>query len=313
MGKRLFLLASVYILGLILPLSLVHSEGEETLSPTAQIFANVDGNVGAGIIFDSQGRMFAATDQALNMVTPDGKVSVFLDCNTLPKGKSYFFNSPLIWDMAIDKDNNILAAAQDRILKITPDGRVSTLVHENFFGFSGVSGIELDQEDNIYITNGNQIIKYSSDFKEKSILIDGLAKGYFTFFSLEFDPEYKNLYVTDFNRKTLLRYPLNLDGTVNDPLVIVQTPIKNSGGFGALLNIVFAESGNMYVSIDGMTSLLKVDVNGDTEIIKLNQTQIVNHIIAFGRNDYDEDCLYFTTYDGKSIYKYQVGEKGAQK
>lgn len=277
---------------------------------TSKIFAEIKGSVAAGIIFDNRGNAFVARDGSLNKVTPDGKITEFCSLKELPKGKDYYFESPLIWDMTFDKDNNILAAAQDRILKINQDGKVSTLLQEDFDGFLGASGIEADKDGNLYITNGDKIIKYTPDLK-KSVFIESIKSNLpevpYSYFSLKFDPDYKNLYVSEFNNKILYKYPIKADGTADSPVVIVKEPIKDSGSFGAPLNITFSKKGNMYVSIDGMSQVMKVDSAGKIDFIKLGDN-LSNHIIAFGGNGFDEKSIYFTTYQGDNLYRYTLEE-----
>ncbi len=275
----------------------------------ATVFAELEGEVSAGIIFDNNKIMYVAKNEELLKITPDGKVSTFCSFKDLPKGLDYYFTSPLIWDMTFDKDGNILAAAQDRIFKITPKGKVTTLIREDFKGFLGASGIECDKQGNMYITNGNTIDKYSPKL-EKTTFIDGADKGYTSFFSLEFDSEGKNLYVTDFFTKSLLKYEIDSEGKAsNTPTEIVKEPIKNSGDYGAPLNITFSENDNMYVSIDGMNQILKMDTSGKIEFLVLGEEAISNHIIAFGGKGFDEESFYITTYEGKKVYEYKVGEK----
>ncbi|MBH1939948.1 SMP-30/gluconolactonase/LRE family protein [Mobilitalea sibirica] len=288
--------------------------GENKDEIKAEIFADLNGKVGAGIIFDNDENMFVAKDGELVKVTPSGEVRTFCSLQELPKGKDYYFNSPLIWDMTFDQQGNILAAAQDRILHITPEGTVSTLIREDFKGFLGASGIEFDKQGNFYITNGSTIDKYTPDLA-KTTFIDS-SKGetsYSSFFSLEFDPDYNNLYVTDFNSKSLLKYSIDTEGNVQDnPEVIIKNPIKNSGVFGAPLNITFSDKDHMYVSIDGMAQIMKIDNEGGIEFLKLGNI-ISNHIIAFGGKGFDEESIYITTFNGKNIYRYKIGERGAMK
>lgn len=275
----------------------------------ATVFTEINGKVTAGILFDQNKAMYVAKEDELLKVTPDGKVSTFCSFKDLSEGKDYYFSSPLIWDMTFDKEGNILAAAQDRILKITPEGKITIIIQEDFNGFLGASGIECDNEGNLYITNGSKIDKYTPDFV-KSNFIDATAKGFSSFFSLEFNPEGNILYVTDFYSKSLLKYEISSDGTLSDtPTLIVEEPIKNSCDFGAPLNITFSIKGNMYVSIDGMSQIMKMDSSGAIEYIELGDNTISNHIIAFGGKGFDEESFYITTFDGKKIYKFKVGDK----
>ena len=84
-----------------------------------------------------------------------------------------------------------------------------------------------------------------------------------------------------------------------------------AGGFGAPLNITFSEKGNMYVSIDGMAQIMKIDAEENIDFLILGDA-ISNHIIAFGGKEFDEESIYITTYDGKCVYKYIIGEKVAR-
>lgn len=274
----------------------------------AKVFTEINGRVSAGIIFDDNNSMYIAKDKELLKVSPDGTVSVFCSFKDLEKGKDYYFSSPLIWDMIFDKQGNILAAAQDRILKITPDGKVSTLIREDFGGFLGASGIESDDQGNLYITNGSKIEKYTPDLK-KTTFIDALANGYRGFFSLKFDPEGKNLYASDFYSKSLLKYEIDENGNASEsPTVIVSEPIENSGDYGSPLNIIFSNKGTLYCSIDGMGKLMRVDSNGTIDYLELGEEEVQNHYIAFGGNGFKEDSIYITTFNGKNIYEYKIGE-----
>ncbi len=290
-----------------------YEEGDITETREAKIFAEINGFVSAGIIFDNNKSMYVAKNDELVKVTPDGTVSTFCSFADITDTKNYYFNSPLIWDMTFDSDGNILAAAQDRIIRITPEGKAETIIREDFNGFLGASGIECDSNGNIYITNGSKIEKYNSEL-EKSTFIDGEKDGYRGFFSLEFDPDGKNLYISDFFIKSLVKYEVDSNGNAVDvPIQIVRNPIERSGDFGAPLNITFSENGIMYVSIDGMGKILKMDTDGTIGYIDLGELHVSNHIIAFGGNGFNEESLYITSYYGKNIYECNVGEKGRQK
>jgi hypothetical protein len=88
---------------------------QQTERCSAEIFAAINGRVGAGIVCDNRSNMFVSKNDDLLKITPDGKVSQFSSLADLPKGNSYYFPSPLIWGMVFDKEGNIVAAAQDRI------------------------------------------------------------------------------------------------------------------------------------------------------------------------------------------------------
>lgn len=265
-------------------------------------FCSIGSDVCGGILLDKDGNMLVARQLGLDKVTPKGNIISSYDLNE--KGKDYYFKSPFIWDMKYDNDNNIIAAAQDRIFKITKDGKITTLIREDFNGFLGASGLEIDKEGNIYVVSGGKVYKYSTDLVKSEYLS---SNEYQSFFSIAFSPDLKYLYLTDFFAKALIKYEMNPDGSVGKGTEIVREPVKDSGDFGAPLNIIFSDSGNMYVSIDGMAKILRVDQSDNITLIDMNKP-VSNHIIAFGNKEFGEDFLYFTTY-GDKVFKMQLGEE----
>lgn len=266
-------------------------------------FCVINSDVCGGIFFDREGNMLVARPHGLDKVTPEGTITTSFDFSSLDKGKDYFFRSPFIWDMKFDNENNIIAAAQDRILKITEDGHISTLIREDFGGFLGASGLEIDKEGNIYVVSGGKVYRYTNDLTKSEYLS---SNEYHTFFSIAFSPDSKFLYLTDFYTKALIKYEVNPDGTVGDCVEIVREPVKNSGSFGAPLNMIFSDSGNMYVSIDGMAQILRIDKDDNMTLINMN-VPVRNHIIIFGNSKFGENLLYFTTY-GNKVCKVQLSE-----
>lgn len=293
----------------ILALSTGCSWEKDSGSPKAEVFTHLKSSVSSGLIFDAQANMYVAIKGELRKATPDGQMSTFCSLKEQAAGKNYYFESPLIWDMIFDSEGNILAAAQDRILSIGPDGKATTLIRKDFEGFLGASGLVLDQQGNLYVTDGGVIMRYTPDL-EGTVFIS--EPDYSSFFSLAFDPEYKNLYVTDFHTKSVLQYAIDLDNNPSNPTVVVQNPVPNSGAYGAPLNMVFSINGNMYVSLDGVSQVLKIDPEGTIEFLKLGGS-VKNHYIAFGTSGFEQESLYITTFNGNSVYKYPVGEGAAKR
>lgn len=265
-------------------------------------FCTIGSNVCGGILFDKKGNMLVGRQLGLDQVTPEGTITTLCDLSVLDKGKDYYFRSPFIWDMKYDRDNNIIAAAQDRIIKITEDGQATTLIREDFGGFLGASGLELDQEGNMYVVSGGKVYRYTTELTKTEYLS---SSEYQSFFSIAFSPDSKYLYLTDFYAKALIKYEINPDGSVGKGSEIVREPVKNSGSYGAPLNMIFSNDGNMYVSIDGMGQILRVDKYDNLTLINMNEP-VRNHIIIFGNEKFGEDLLYFTTY-GDKVCKIVMG------
>lgn len=109
---------------------------------------------------------------------------------------------------------------------------------------------------NLYVVSGGKVYKYSKKLVKSEFLS---SEDYQSFFSIAFSPDYKYLYLTDFYTKALIKYEINSDGPIANGYEIIREPVKNSEGYGAPLNMIFSDNGNMYVSIDGMAHILKVD------------------------------------------------------
>ena len=63
----------------------------------------------------------------------------------------------------------------------------------------------------------------------------------------------------------------------------------------------------MYVSIDGMSRILKIDKDENLYLIKMDKT-IRNHVIQFGTKEFGEDYIYVTTYSN-TVYRMKLDDK----
>jgi sugar lactone lactonase YvrE len=265
-------------------------------------FAELDGTVTSGILFNKKGNMIVAKNGEIVTITPEGKVHSFVSLKEIAPVKNYYFNSPLVWDMVMDKSGNIIAAAQDRVIKISEEGSLETLFEDSYDGFLGCSGIELDADENIYYTSGSKIIK-AIPGGSQSVWFDGSDYGYNSFFSLKFSPNYEKLYATDFYTSSMITISNSADDSERKPELIIREPIKNASPYGAPLNMIYDENGFLYCSIDGMSEILKVSKEGETKLIAIPGMN-GNHYIAFGTGAYGEENVYVTTFDGKVIYHF---------
>ncbi len=275
----------------------------------AQVFTNLNGKLGGGIICDNSGNMFVSREGGLDIITPDGKTFTFCSFSGSPRGNDYNFRSPFIWGMVFDKEGNILAASQDRIIKISMDGKASTLVWDNYDGFAGASGIECDKEGNIYVTSGNKILKYDSRLK-KSTFIDERKEDSVSFFSIKFDSDYKNLYAVDINSYKVFKYPVDANMIPGDPVVVLDADRDNIQL--RPVNLLLGEKGNIYVCNESASKLTKIDSTGRIESIDLGG-ELSTQYIAFGKKGFDEESIYCTVDNGDNIYKFSVGEKEAKR
>lgn len=211
-----------------------------------------------GIMFDNQGGMFI-TRKGLGIlkVTPDANVTVFTSLDRL-KDKT---ERTHIYSMALGKDNTMYAAACDRIIKITPDGDMETLIEEDFSGQWGACDVKVDREGNIYVVHGVKVDRYSGSLK-KMPFIDGekdkvklsAAVG------IDFDKDYKNLYLGDVFGKKIVKYPLDSADSAREPLGI-DLGNKNPE------YVTVSECNEAFVSLPGGGGLAKVGADGEVTVL----------------------------------------------
>jgi len=127
-----------------------------------------------GMAFDATGNLFVSDGNRIRKVTPAGVMTVFAGSTTAGfaegTGTAARFNN--IFDLVIDSHGNIYAidVANFRVRKITPAGVVSTFAGNGNKAFSDGTGntasffyigggMTIDQNDNIYLTDGLTIRK----------------------------------------------------------------------------------------------------------------------------------------------------------
>jgi DNA-binding beta-propeller fold protein YncE len=274
---------------------------------TVKMICSFMESAAAGILLADDGSLFVGVPRKLYKVSPDGKKSLFSDFSDIADVTDHTFESPFIWDMYFDGEGNIIAAAQDRILKIDPEGKAETVFKYDFTGFCGTSGITTDKDGNIYITSGSQILKFNRQFEDMEVFIDGAADGsHSDIFSIHFSPDYKALYVTEFSNQTLVRYTIDEQGNAVDRknLDIDFQMLSNTstGNTSSPLDLIFDESGGMYVSLDYTRFLAKISDDGEATPIPLDDPTIKIHMITF---DHSGESIYLTTCAG-NLYKYKL-------
>ena len=99
------------------------------------------------LIFDSKGDLFASDygQKSILKFTPDGK-------------KSAFATAIKIFDMVIDRSDNLYVSDGDSIFKFTPDGNKSTYT-------TGINAYEMviDRSGNLYFSEGVLLFKFTPE------------------------------------------------------------------------------------------------------------------------------------------------------
>ncbi len=251
------------------------------------------------IMFDNQGGMFISRKgNEILKVTPDANVTVFTSLDRL-RDKT---EKTHIYSMAPGKDNTMYAAACDRIIRITPDGDMETVIEEDFSGKWGACDVKVDREGNIYVVHGVKVEKYSGSL-QKTLIIDGendkiklsAAVG------IDFDKDYKNLYLADVFGKKIVKYPLDPGDPVREPLVF-DLVYKNPE------YVAVSERNEAFVSLPGGGGLAIVGTDGEVTVI-CEDILKEPFTLAFGGEGFDEKSLYVVS-KGK-VYRVKAGCGGA--
>ncbi len=133
--------------------------------------ANAKFNNIKSIAIDVQGNLYVTDYNKIRKITPSGVVSTLSELKDETGADAVFANLNKI---AIDKQGNLYVTDNHRIRKITPKGVVNTLAGStegfaNGLGmdakFNILSGITVDAENNIYVTdkNNNRIRKITQE------------------------------------------------------------------------------------------------------------------------------------------------------
>ncbi len=96
-------------------------------------------------------------------------------------------------------------------------------IKEDFKERNGIFGIEFDQNGNMYVSCQNKILKYTPS-KEKSVFIsnDNVKIKLDNIMGLEFDNDYKNLYVCETDYGQIIKIPVKKNGKAGMPKVFFK-------------------------------------------------------------------------------------------
>lgn len=143
-----------------------------------------------GVVADESGNIYVVDwrNRRLRMISIDGHVTTIAGTGSAgfvngSRDIAQFFDPA---GLVIDKQGNLYVGDLSLIRKVTSAGVVSTFVGKNSIGyqdgqadvalFSGIQDLVMDEQENIYATDGNRIRKISPEGEVSTIA--GSAAGY---------------------------------------------------------------------------------------------------------------------------------------
>ncbi|MHB9029047.1 MAG: SMP-30/gluconolactonase/LRE family protein [Candidatus Latescibacterota bacterium] len=232
----------------------------------------------------------------LSKMTPDGKMTALASF----EGRFQFLNA--------SQDSYIYASAvvnrekgSGKVLRFDRNGGIEVISE----GFTQPVAITFDLHQNLYVVDAMAKKVYQITSKgKKSVFIDlessPDAAGNL-YHGMDFDREYRNLYVAGINitggTGNLLKFPIDGQGKPGNPEVMAR---QNA------LHVVVADDGNVYAT--GYNGSLLILGNGGATTVLRRDPLLANAMnLCFGKKGFDENILYVNTFD--KIVKVRLNNK----
>ena len=270
----------------------------------------------------------APTSQ-LFRVTLDGKADLISQLPQYPAGQGFTTG------VALDQQENIYVAlasfapeVQTGIYLVPPSGGEAKL-----FASSDEmilpNGLAFDEDGNLFVTDSfaNAVFKIGSNGTVNRWVEDDLLKGDGNFCppnELELDVGANglafdgagNLFVLNTDKATIVRIPVNKQGTAGVPEIFVGPDCENlEGGDG----IAIDKEGNLYVGANRINKLVKISEKGEITVLETGGLLDFPANVAFGSGD-ESSTLYIANFalissqqgggSGPNLVAKDVGIKG---
>jgi sugar lactone lactonase YvrE len=279
------------------PLSTVVSLDAGAGEFTEGLTVDHGGNLYVGLAF--QGRILK--------IAPDGTRSII---GSFPIGDG------LIVGLAVDDAGNVYAAvdsfdANQGIWRVSRTGAVEQYAALASSGFP--NGLAFDDQGNLYVTDSSLGTIWRIDRRTRAVTqwlsspllagdpIDNFGANGIAFW-------HGDAYVSNSDRSSIVRVPMETDGTAGTPAVYVADP-----ALGYADGIAFDPAGNLYVaSSSGSNTLERVGRDGTVETLATAADGLdYTASVAFGTSHGEHGELYFTnagvSFGTPSVMQVDVG------
>jgi sugar lactone lactonase YvrE len=274
------------------------------------------------IIADTHGNIFVAIGNTgeIRKVSPDGSQSTVAILPSGTFGLQRF--QGVLCSIVMDHDGTIYATlvatdAKNRgVWHIAPDGKSKLLAA--LPSDSGPNGITIDKHGNLFVADMHLDVVWrisrGSNGVEKWLEHDLLKKGWLTILPGPNGLKFWNgaLYVSNSSKGTIVRIPVQPDGSAGEPSVYAE------GVSGD--DFVFDERGNMYVTTHPFNTIIRVRPDKSRAIIATAAEGIIGPTAAvFGAHPDEKDKLFVINDGGfvnptpggvPSVVRLDIGVRG---
>jgi sugar lactone lactonase YvrE len=191
------------------------------------------------------------------------------------------------------------------IARVTPDGASSTLAS----GFSYPNGIEIGLDGFIYVADQaeRQVVRVDGTTGKSQVLVKGM--GLEGPNGVSFSPDYRTLYIGDFESGQIFALEVKPDGAAG-PMRVFASNI----GRRALDGLAVDECGNVYVDEFESRRIYRISPTGGTPVVVANLSResmwIPNMQWGSGVGGWNPRILYVIDREEDRVYELDVGVGG---
>lgn len=268
---------------------------------TVATFDPTLGQLPESVTVDTAGNFYLSMANTIQKLTPTGQLSLFAQ---LPIPATAF-----ALGVKFGPDGSLYAAsggfnpAEDaaNVFRISASGQVTQLAHFNADTFP--NDLSFDAAGNLFVTEPflGKVWKItpqgSAGVWSDSPLLAGnptnpaLTVHLFGADGIAFDRGDKNLYVGNLDAGTIVRIPVNANGSAGTASVwVADARLKGCDG------IAFDAAGNLYVAVNGQDQLLKIARTGVITVVAKGAPLDAPSSLVFGRRGGDTKNLYVSSF-----------------
>lgn len=274
--------------------------GGPTLSFVAS-FNPALGQLPESVTLDAAGNFYLSMANTIQKLTPDGQLSLFAQL-PIPQG-AFALGVKFGPDGELYAGSGGFDPGQDaaNVFRISADGTVTTLAHLNANAFP--NDLAFDAAGNVYVSEPflGKVWKITPQGSVSDWAVDPLLAGnpanpallvhQFGADGIAFDKGKNNLYVGNLDAGSIVRIPVNADGSAGTPEVwVADARLKACDG------IAFDEKGDLYVAVNGQDQLVKIDKHRAISVIAVGAPLDGPSSLVFGNKGKDRQNLYVSSF-----------------